>query len=142
MTVSISRNNQLVLDQANPQDIADVLRKYRFGTMFAKVPPTTVTQSAAATMTLSPPAVLGTLMVRVTTVGTAAAGFRNVADVAATPSATLATLSNDGKTLTFEGTVTAAVVSYMAAPGSDTSASTTVITAGDPNLGATLFVTP
>jgi hypothetical protein len=51
--------------------------------------------------------------------GAAAAGPRQVTDAGGTPSATVATLSADGATLTFEGTVTDAVISYDAAPDVD-----------------------
>ena len=116
---------QEALNQAHPNNWLDILRKraaasqtviqWGFGDMIKGIK-RTVAQTAAATIALSPPARPGTVMCRVTTVGTAAAGIRAVADVGATPSATLATLSDDGATLTFEGTVTGAVIQYTPKP--------------------------
>lgn len=79
----------------------------------------TVTQASATTIKLDPPATSwGTTRVRVTA-GAAAAGVRHVVDPNATPSATLATLSADGRTLTFEAGVTGAVVDYVPYPAPD-----------------------
>ena len=47
------------------------------------------------------------------TAGAAAAGVRFIGDTGATPSATVATLSDDGKTLTFEAAVTAFIAVYV-----------------------------
>lgn len=58
------------------------------------------------------PAIGSVTGLRVTAVGTAATGARFVTDVGGTASATVATLSDDGKTLAFEGTVTAFVLIY------------------------------
>lgn len=117
MTVQAPRTNQVVADQANPTDLPDILRKWQLGAMFAQISERTITQAAAAAMTLSPPAIPGTLVVRAVGVGTAAAGVRTVGDSGSTPSATVVRCSADGTTLTFEGTVTSAVVSYVARPG-------------------------
>lgn len=57
------------------------------------------------------PAIGDILSLRVTA-GAAAAGHRNVTDVGGTAAATLATISDDGKTLTFEAGVTAFVLQY------------------------------
>ncbi len=106
---------KVALNTANPTNLPDALKKTLLGDMLAgkKV---TVAQAAAATIPLSPPALNGTVQCRVTTVGTAAAGVRQITDVAGTPSATVATISDDGATLTFEGTVTGAVISYVPRP--------------------------
>jgi hypothetical protein len=66
------------------------------------------------------PAVLnaGAIAVRVTG-GAAAAGPRTVTDSGGTPSATVCTLSEDGKTLTFEANVTDFVVEYSARAAKD-----------------------
>jgi hypothetical protein len=47
------------------------------------------------------------------TAGAAAAGARILTDVGGTPSATVATISDDGKTVTFEAAVTAFIIEYM-----------------------------
>jgi hypothetical protein len=101
------------LNRANPNTLADVLAKIDLGTMLE--PKTvTVAQSSASTIPLDPPA-LAVFAARVTG-GAAAAGARMVSDAGATASATVATLSADGATLTFEAGVTGAVVSYMPRP--------------------------
>lgn len=108
------------LDTANPTNLPDALKKVLLGTLLAgkKV---TVSQAAAATITLSPPALAGTVSVRVTA-GSAAAGGRIIVDAAGTPAQIgtsgvyLATLSDDGATLTFETTLTGAIVSYVPRP--------------------------
>ena len=107
------------LNRANPNTLADVLAKIDLGTM---LDPKTVTvaQTAATTITLNPPA-LAVFGARVTA-GAAAAGPRLVTDHAGSPSATVCTLSADGATLTFEGNVTGAIVSYMPRPAVDMSA--------------------
>ena len=106
------------LNRANPNTLADVLAKIDLGTMLA--PKTeTVAQTSATTITLNPPA-LAVFSARVTG-GAAAAGARTVTDEGGTPSTSIATLSADGTTLTFEAGVTGAVVSYMPRPAVDLS---------------------
>ena len=61
------------------------------------------------------PAIGEILTLRVTA-GTAAAGHRNVTDVGGTPAAALATISDNGQTLTFEDTLTAFILTYTPAP--------------------------
>lgn len=104
------------LNRANPNTLADVLAKIDLGTMLA--PKTeTVAQTSAVTVPLDPPA-LAVFSVRVTG-GAAAAGVRTVTDAGGSASATVAVLSADGATLTFEAGVTGAVVSYMPRPAVD-----------------------
>lgn len=104
------------LNRANPNTLADVLAKIDLGSMLA--PKTeTVAQTSATTIPLDPPA-LAVFSVRVTG-GAAAAGVRTVTDAGGSASATVAVLSADGATLTFEAGVTGAVVSYMARPAVD-----------------------
>ncbi len=104
------------LNRANPNTLADVLAKIDLGTM---LDPKTVTvaQTAATTIVLDPPA-LAVFGARVTA-GAAASGPRMITDAGGSASATVATLSADGATLTFEGNVTGAVVSYMPRPAVD-----------------------
>jgi hypothetical protein len=107
-----------VLDKGDLNRIADCARVAKLGTMLSKQG-STVVQTAAVTITLDPPAKgPHSVAVRVTG-GAAAAGPRQVTDHGGTPSATVATLSADGATLTFEGNVTDAVISYDAAPDVD-----------------------
>jgi len=105
-----------ILTKADPNLIADALRKVNLGVMLA---PTvkTITQSSAVTMTLSPPALCPAVVSVRVTGGAAAAGVYKVTDAGGTAvdSATLgvAKLSADGTTLTFAVALTDAVVSYV-----------------------------
>ncbi len=65
----------------------------------------------------SPPAIGNVSTLRVTTVGTAALGARLLSDSGDTPTATVATVSDDGKTVTFEGTVTGFTIEYLPIAG-------------------------
>lgn len=137
-TVSVTQTLQEVLSKADPNRLADALRKVDLGNML-KVHKLTLTNTAVAatiempakgdlsitngaTVTTANAASGGNIMVPVAvrvsdvTGGTGAAGVRFVGDASATPSATVCALSADGSTLTFEGTVKAAVVWYIAMP--------------------------
>jgi hypothetical protein len=103
------------LDTANPTNLPDALKKVLLGTLVAGRNSVVVAQASAATVPLSPPALTGTVMARVTA-GAAAAGPRTITDAAGTPAATVATISDDGATLTFEAGVTGAVISYVPRP--------------------------
>ena len=105
----------LALEQANPNILADALRKVNLSKMLEPQKLVLSGATAAATVTLDPPALL-VQSVRVTTApaGQAAVASRIVADSGATPSATVCKLSDDGSTLTFEANLTGAVVVYMA----------------------------
>lgn len=103
------------LNRANPNTLADVLALIDLGTM---LDPTavTVSQTSATTITLSPAAMCAGVVSARVTGGAAAAGPRIVTDAGGTPSTTVATLSADGTTLTFEAGVTGAVVTYVPRP--------------------------
>lgn len=110
--MSTTTSNETVksaLDKGDPNKLGDLVATMKLGTMLTPIS-TTVTQAAAATITLSPPA-RAIRSVRVTA-GAAAAGIRAIGDVASTPSATLVRMSLDGATLTFEANVTGAIVVY------------------------------
>lgn len=119
------------LNSGNPSAIAMAMSQIQAGKMACnvKVVCTGLTSAtsfditsaavlAAATVTglkldpgeLLPP--IGTILSLRVTAGAAAAGHRNVTDVGGTAAATLATVSDDGKTLTFEAGVTAFVLQY------------------------------
>ena len=122
---------QDILNLANPADIADALRETSIGNMLAPVKvvvtglaaTTVVDITAAATkaaavitgITLESgqnlPAMLSVNTLRVTA-GAAAAAPRGVVDAGGTASATYAKISDDGTSLTFEGTVTGFVLEY------------------------------
>lgn len=114
---------QVVLDKANPETLADALRKVKLGTLLTplKITKTGMTLAAAHDITdhehgHNPP-ILAIIALRVTVKDTAAFGVRMIGDAAATLSTTVARLSDDGKTITFEGTVSGFVLEYI--PRSD-----------------------
>lgn len=113
------------LTAANPNNIADALRKVDLGQFFA---PTvkTVSQASATTIVLDPPALCPAVVSARVTGGTALAGVYRCTDAGGTAvdSATLGVckLSADGVTLTFAAAVTDAVVSYVPRSKGDLSA--------------------
>ena len=142
MTTTMQDTMQRALDRANPNEVADLLKLTKLGhhlantkvvaaglTAAASFDVTTAAVRTASTITglsldtgENLPAIGVVKTLRVTTVGTAAAGARLVTDAGGTASATVALLSDDGKTLTFEGTVTGFVLEYMARSFTDMTA--------------------
>jgi hypothetical protein len=121
-----------VLTKADPDKLADALRKVDLGALLAPTKKTITLGTVNAAVPLSPPALcINTLRVSDVTGGTAAVGTRVVVDsggvaLVAAPGATgnanvpgVASLSDDGATLTFEGTVKAIVVSYIPRSAAD-----------------------
>ena len=119
--------------KAPPNDLADLFRKLDFGAMLDPIDATITLAAVSATVNLVTATVAEggkqkaahvVRSVRVTDVtgGTADAGLRMVAAAGGTPAAAgaalagVCTLSADGKTLTFEGTVKAIRVVYLPAP--------------------------
>lgn len=132
----------VALEQANPNKIPTALQKVDLRRMLDPVKVTLAGLTAAAAINISAllkgaatvtinqglaglvageplPAILSLTTLRVTTVGTATAGPRVITDAGGTPGAPgatgpgIATLSDDGNTLTFEGTVTGLVLEYI-----------------------------
>lgn len=115
------------LEQVNPNNAADALRKLHLGLREEGVKVTVASSAqspAGRTGTIESPKVTVALAVatfdppiaaikslRVTT--GAAAGGRLILDAAGTPTTTAATISDDGSTLTFEATITGFVISYI-----------------------------
>lgn len=125
-TTTVKATLASVLDQANPNSVADALRKVKLGTLLTPKQLDTGTITGIATVTLDPPALL-VQSARVVTSGTAGSvGAYIVADASATPAVPaaantnpgVASLSADGVTLTFPNTITRAIVTYI--PRSDT----------------------
>lgn len=135
MSVTATKKETLrsVLNDANPNEVADALKRIKLGQILCPVKVTfaslasaaaqditTAAAKAAATIVPSDfigtgetlPAILAVRSLRVTA-GAAAAGARFVTDTGGTPSTTVATLSDDGKTLTFEAAVTGFVLQYI-----------------------------
>ena len=117
------------IDDSNLNQLASALQKAKLGTILKGKKVTLSGLSAAASFDITTiddpditdeklPAILSLNVLRVTA-GAAAAGRRDISDAADTPSATLATLSDDGKTITFEGNVTAFIAHYVPAPAED-----------------------
>lgn len=136
---------QQVLNKANLNQLATILQKMKLGNMLnpvkvvvvgltaaAAIDITTAAVRAASTITGlerdtgdSLPAILSVTALRVTGVDTGALGARSVTDAGGTASAPgangpgIALLSDDGKTLTFEGTVTGFVLEYIPRSNTD-----------------------
>lgn len=120
-----------ILNLGNANDVADCAAKVKLGNALSKIKATFVgltssatqnitTAAAKAAATLSGitldtgellPAIGQVVTLRVTA-GAAAAASRDVTDAGGTASASLALLSDDGTTLTFEAAVTAFVLTY------------------------------
>lgn len=122
-----------VIDEANPNRLADAIRKAQLGRVFSPLKRTFTGLTSSASHSLVaidgvgetvgpsntkrlPALCVGTLRV---TAGTLAAGPAIVTDVGGTPTAIgalanhVATISDDGKTITFQAAVTAFVISYI-----------------------------
>lgn len=117
-TVTTPPTLQNKLDRAEPGNLADVLRQIKLGTMLTPTKKTLSALAASATHNITDAAhgslapILKVTALRVTG-GAAAAGVRIITDSAALAAATVAALSDDGTTLTFEDTVTGFVLEYI-----------------------------
>lgn len=127
MTTTVASTLRSALDQARPGQTDDMFRLMKLGTMLAPMKRTFTGLTAAAFFDLTEidgtgevvgvsnpnrtaALVVGTLRV---VAGAAAAGARLTTDEGGTPSATVATISDDGKTVTFEADVTGFVIEYI-----------------------------
>lgn len=104
-----------VLNNANPNDLEDAIRKILLGDMLKTVDETITIASGTAinleTDSAFKRAAHVVQSVRVVT--GAATGNRAIGDAGATPSTTLVALSADGKTITFEAAITVARVVWV-----------------------------
>jgi hypothetical protein len=125
MTVTSADTLKKALTRSEANTIPDALRLVDLGAMLDVGEYDTGTITAAASITLPGGAMLISSC-RVVTAGTAATGVRSVSDSAATPSATVASLSAAGTTITFEGTVTRVIVRYIKKPATDLTTKFTV----------------
>jgi hypothetical protein len=135
-TTTTTRSVKVVLDEANPNETDDALRKLQLGTVFSPLKRTFTGLTAAAAFDLTlidgsgetagvanPNRLPANLVrsLRCTASGTAnSVGSYVISDAAGTatsPTAStvagIALLSDDGKTVTFPTTVTAFIISYM-----------------------------
>lgn len=127
MTATKVDTVQSALDAANPNNVADCLKLVKLGTMVTPLKRvfTGLTSAAAQDLTMidasgettgpsnpnrQPALVVGAILV---TTGAAASGPRAPTSAAATPTTTFATLSDDGKTVTFDNTVTGFTIEYI-----------------------------
>lgn len=130
---------QEVLNKANLNQLPTAFQKMKLGNMLSPVKVVVVGLTAAAAIDITSaavraastitgleretsdnlPAILSVTALRVTGVGTGATGARMVTDAGGTAGAPgangpgIALLSDDGATLTFEGTVTGFVLEYI-----------------------------
>ena len=117
MTTTKVNSIKEVANSGNLNQLADVAQKVKLGQMLQPQKLTFTGLVAAAAHNLSDaahgalPAIGDVLTLRVTA-GAAAAGDRMVTDAGGTASATVAKLSDDGTTLTFEANVTGFVITY------------------------------
>jgi len=122
-TAGKSQTIQDVLNESNPNKLADAAALAKLGDALAGLKKTLTGLTSAASFDLTTiddpdvsgqklPAALSISVLRVTA-GAAAAGIRQMSDALDTPSATLATLSDDGKTVTFEAGVTGFIIQYV-----------------------------
>jgi hypothetical protein len=120
VTVTEVETIKKALNQADPNKVADAIRKIAMGDMLDVVEETIAVSPAAATLNLEALSSVerGALVVQSVEVlaGAAAAGVRIIGPSTATPSATVVRLSTDGKTLTFEANVTSVRVRFVPAP--------------------------
>jgi len=109
---------QKVLDRGKAGEWEGAAQLAKLGSILSPVSATFTGLASAAAHNITDAAhgakvaVLSPISVRVTA-GAAAAGLRMIGDPLATPSATVATLSADGKTLTFEAGITGFVLVYL-----------------------------
>lgn len=150
MTTTVSSKLQHVLDDANPNNIADALRKVKLGHAYSVVKATIAALGATATpditsddvlaaatvagITLADgenlPAIGQVVSLRVTASGTATSlGTYGITDSGGTAiippggasaAMGIAELSDDGTTLTFPNTVTGFVIQYIPRSAEDT----------------------
>lgn len=121
MTTTADLTIQGALNEANPSRAWAAVQKAKLGDAMRGLQKTiTITSAASFDLTTIDdpddtskklPAALVISSLRVVT-GTAA-GIRQISDAGDTPSATLATLSDDGKTVTLEAVITVFVINYI-----------------------------
>jgi len=127
MTTTVATTLKSALDKGNPNQLGDIAAAMKLGTMLTGLKRTFAGLASASAFDLTAIDATGETVgasnanrrgalsvstLRVTG-GAAAAGHRDVTDVGGTPGATLATISDDGKTLTFEAGVTDFVITYV-----------------------------
>src|SRR3990172_11832968 len=126
MTVTANTTLKSALDKANPNQLGDIFAKMKLGTMMLPLKRTFTGLTSAAFFDLTTIDATGETVgasnanrvaaqqvatLRVTA-GAAAAGARFTTDDGGTPSVTVATISDDGKTVTFGAGVTDFVITY------------------------------
>lgn len=122
MTTTADKTLADVVDDANPNNLADALRLVKMGQMMTPQK-RAISQASDTDVILDPPALGPASVTARVTGGAALAGVYRATDEGGTPvdSATLgvATLSADGTTLTFAAALTDVVVDYIPRSDSD-----------------------
>jgi len=135
-TTTATDTLQNELDKSNPNTIPDALRKIKLGTVLTPLKRTfsglasaaghdlTAIDGTGETAGANNPKRLAALCINTVrvTAGAAAAGVRMMGDSGATPSSTVGKISDDGKTITFEDTVTGFVIEYIPRSSTDMAA--------------------
>lgn len=127
MTTTAIRTNKLVLDDADPNEVSDVLRKAKLGTILTGlVEDSGVLNPEALTVTLTKPALLvQAARVTVSATNALSVGAYVVGDAGATPvvpvgganaGAGVASISADGLTITFPNEIGRAIIQYIPRP--------------------------
>jgi hypothetical protein len=130
MTTTSTKTIQNALDNAEPGELESALQKIALGSMLTPIEETITLVAVATHVDLLTDSSAGkaaqqVIYCRVTSVvgGTGAAGCRQVFDASATPRAPagggqpgVATISADGNTITFEGTVKAVLIKWLPVP--------------------------
>ena len=128
VTTTQKETLQTVLDEGNASKLPSAVQKMKLGTMLTPVKKTFTSLSASDTHDITDAAhgscapILAVVALRATAVGTAALGARFISDIDATASATVAKISDDGKTIKFEGTVTGFILEYLPRSNADMTA--------------------
>lgn len=132
MTTTATITVQAALDKADPNEVADLLRLMKLGTMLTPLKRafTGLTSGTSFDLTAidgtgettgpSNPNRLAALIVGTLRVVTGTAtGPRQVTDSGGTATTAVAKISDDGKTLTFEAAITAFTIEYVPRPSVD-----------------------
>ena len=129
-TVTANATLKDVLDEANPNQLADAMQQMKLGTMMT-VLEESITISSGTVIDLTADSVAGKAALMVlgvdVTAGTAT-GVRMPAPSTSTPTTTAVAVAADGTTLTFEAAITVATVRWLPVPD-------TAMTADFPKTG-------
>lgn len=121
MTTTAKRTIKNVIDNADLNELPAALRQAQLGSVLTRIREV-ITIASATTLNLetSSAAKKGALLVEgIRVVAGTATGVRNPAPSGSTPTTTIATVSDNGKILTFEAVVTQVEVTWIPLPAVD-----------------------